>query len=141
MHISAAALTFFHSGSKRFFTRCRICSTGHLSSRRGGAEEWKVLIKAADLTIWCPPSQIVATFTNTARKEMVKKTKKSVSQWDSGMPMVLLKPRESGVFFSCSFPHVFKLFSCQHYSCFSCRSCFCERVAPRSCRIFMLCLL
>lgn len=30
---------------------------------------------------------------------MVKKTKKSVSQWDSGMPMVPLKPCESGVFF------------------------------------------
>lgn len=32
---------------------------------------------------------------------MVKKTKKSVSQWDSGMPMVPLKPCESGVFFQC----------------------------------------
>lgn len=29
-------------------------------------------------------------------KSMVRKAQRSVSQWDSGMPMVPLKPRESG---------------------------------------------
>lgn len=54
-----AALIFFRS-SHRFFGKCRNCSTQPRTSRRAGAKEWKLLIKA-EFSSWCPVSRIVAT--------------------------------------------------------------------------------
>lgn len=83
----------------------------HVSSREAAVQQRELLILAADFSRWGPFNQIAATLippfmslllrgglalTHKQGRSMVRKARMSASQWDSGMPMVPLRPCESG---------------------------------------------